>query len=178
MSIGDQEIRAIDARHAPDGQAMEFAQTLATRSDFGGYIGTPAALYAREENGDGLVRVSCTLRQALADDPRERLAGLMRLGEGETVYALPSGLDESDILAVHVGEEVIAVNLSAKFRRQLEMLEPNAERAAVYAMVNTLTEGMGSRRVAFFFEGKQPETLAGALEMRGTFMRNPGMVVN
>ena len=178
VSIGDQEIRAIDARHAPDGQAMEFAQTLATRSDFGGYIGTPAALYAREENGDGLVRVSYTLRQALADDPRERLAGLMRLGEGETVYALPSGLDESDILAVHVGEEVIAVNLSAKFRRQLEMLEPNAERAAVYAMVNTLTEGMGSRRVAFFFEGKQPETLAGALEMRGTFMRNPGMVVN
>ena len=178
VSIGDEEITGLGAAHAPDGQEMEFVQPLATRGDFGGYIGAPAALYAREENGDGLIRISCTLRQALADDPRERLTGLMRLGEDETAYALPSGIDESDILAVHVGETVIAVNLSAKFRRQLEMLEPNAERAAVYAMVNTLTEGMGSRRVAFFFEGKQVERLAGALEMRGTFMRNPGMVVN
>jgi len=178
VSIGEEEITGLDASHAPDGQAAEFSRTLATRGDFGGYIGAPAALYAREENGDGLTRVSCTLRQALANDPRERLAGLMRLGEADSAYALPSGLDESDILAVHVGEEVIAVNLSAEFRRQLAMLEPKAERAAVYAMVNTLTEGMGGRRVAFFFEGEQAETLAGALEMRGTFMRNPGMVVN
>ena len=178
ITIGEEDITGLAAAHTPDGQAVEFDGALATRGDFGGYIGAPAVLYAREENGDGLVRVSSVLKQAQADNPRERLLGLMRLGEGETVYALPSGLEEGDILAVHVGEEIIAVNLSAKFRRQLAMLEPNAERAAVYAMVNTLTEGMERRRVAFFFEGQQVETLAGALEMRGTFMRNPGMVVN
>ena len=44
-------------------------------------------------------------------------------------------------------------------------------------MVNTLTQGADVERVAFFFEGEQRETLAGSLEMRGTFLRNPGMVV-
>ena len=62
--------------------------------------------------------------------------------------------------------------------KAMEKLSPEQERAAVYAMVNTLTEGMGALQVQFFFEGEQVSTLAGALEMRGTFVRNPGMVVN
>ena len=45
-------------------------------------------------------------------------------------------------------------------------------------MVNTLTEDTRASRVAFFFEGGQAQTLAGGLEMRGAFLRNPGMVVN
>lgn len=178
ISIGEETVTGLDAAYTPDGQAMTFVHALATRDDFAGYVGAPAVLYAREENGDKLVRIPCVLRQALADDPRERLIGLMGLAEDETVFALPSGLEDADVLAVHVGKERIAVNLSAKFRRQLEMLEPNAGRAAVYAMVNTLTEGMGGKQVVFFFEGEQAKTLAGALEMRGSFMRNPGMVVN
>lgn len=178
ISIGEEEITQLDGAHMPDGLAMTFEQMLATRGDFAGYVGAPAVLYAREENGDKLVRIPCTLKQAQADNLRERLYGLMRLAEDETLFALPSGLDGEDVLAVHVGEKKIAVNLSARFRRQLEMLEPNAERAAVYAMVNTLTEGMGDRQVVFFFEGEQIGKLAGALEMRGSFMRNPGMVVN
>lgn len=178
ISIGEEDVSSLDAAHTPDGQALSFGQTLATRGDFVGYVGAPAVLYAREENGDGLVRVQCVLQQAKADNPRERLNGLMRLAEDENVFALPYGLEDRDILAVHVGEKEIAVNLSARFRRMLEMLEPNAERAAIYAMVNTLTEGMGSRKVIFFFEGEQVERLAGGLEMRGAFRRNPGMVVN
>ena len=178
VSIGDETLSGIDAAHTPDGAEIAFENALATRSDFAGCVGVPAVLYAREENGDGLVRLSCTIAQESADNPRKRLAGLMRLGEDETVFALPYGLVENDILAVHVSADAIAVNLSARFRRTLEMLEPKAERAAVYAMVNTLTEGMGNRRVVFFFEGEQVGELAGALEMRGSFARNPGMVVD
>jgi len=77
-----------------------------------------------------------------------------------------------------VGEEIIAVNLSGAFQEALAALDEKQERAAVYAMVNTLTEGMDADRVEFFFEGEQVSALAGALEMRGSFMRNPGMVVN
>ena len=79
---------------------------------------------------------------------------------------------------MHAGEETIAVNLSGRFRDALAALAPAQERAAVYAMVNTLTEDTRASRVAFFFEGEQVQTLAGGLEMRGTFLRNPGMVVN
>ena len=60
------------------------------------------------------------------------------------------------------------------------MRDPMEERAAVYAMVNTLTEFAGTdgtpQRVAFFFDGSQRESLAGGVEMRGELVRNPGMV--
>lgn len=151
------------------------AANLATRSDFEGCVGAPATLYVMD--GKGLSRVQRVLPQAQADDARARLAALMRLSE-EELFALPDGLTQEDILAVYVGEETMAVNLSGRFRDALATLAPAQERAAVYAMVNTLTEDTRASRVAFFFEGGQVQTLAGGLEMRGTFLRNPGMVVN
>ena len=151
------------------------AADLTTRSDFEGCVGAPATLYVMD--GTGLSRVQRVLPQAQADDARARLAALMALEE-EELFALPDGLTQEDILAVHAGEETIAVNLSGRFRDALAALAPAQERAAVYAMVNTLTEGTRASRVAFFFEGEQVQTLAGGLEMRGTFLRNPGMVVN
>ena len=153
----------------------ETAASLLTRSDFEGCVGAPATLYVMD--GEGLSRVQRVLPQALANDARTRLAALMRLGE-EELFALPDGLTQEDILAVHMGDETIAVNLSARFGDALAGLAHAQERAAVYAMVNTLTEGARASRVAFFFEGEQVQTLAGGLEMRGTFLRNPGMVVN
>ena len=83
-----------------------------------------------------------------------------------------------DILAVHTGPKEIILNLSGRFADGLAAFSREEERAAVYAMVNTLTEGTENRRVIFFFEGEQRETLAGGLDMRGAFFRNPGMVVN
>ena len=82
------------------------------------------------------------------------------------------------MLAVYEGLDVIAVDLSESFGRVIASLSPEEERAAVYAMVNTLTEGARSSEVQFSFEGEQVGTLAGALDMRGSFVRNPGMVVN
>lgn len=151
------------------------AADLTTRSDFEGCVGAPATLYVMD--GTGLSRVQRVLPQALTDDARARLGALMELGE-EDLFALPDGLTQEDILAVYAGEETIAVNLSGRFRDALAALAPAQERAAVYAMVNTLTEDTRASRVAFFFEGGQVQTLAGGLEMRGTFLRNPGMVVD
>ena len=70
------------------------------------------------------------------------------------------------------------MNLSSNFARAISSLSHRYERAAIYAMVNTLTEESGVSRVVFFFDGVQSEFLAGGLEMRGSFVRNPGMVVN
>ncbi|MGN0775180.1 MAG: GerMN domain-containing protein [Candidatus Ventricola sp.] len=152
----------------------EITADLATRDDFEGCIGAPATLYVMD--GKGLSRVQRVLPQAQADDARARLLALMTLGD--EVFALPDGLTQEDILAVYSGNETIAVNLSERFRDALAALGPGQERAAVYAMVNTLTEGAQASRVAFFFAGEQVQTLAGELEMRGSFVRNPGMVVN
>ena len=69
------------------------------------------------------------------------------------------------------------LNLSGAFAASMTRFTAAQERAVVYAIVNTLTQGTGVERVAFFFEGEQREALSGGLEMRGEFLRNPGMVV-
>lgn len=148
----------------------EAVSPLLTRRDFAGCIGAPTTLYAAE--GARLRRVQRVLSQSRADDARTRLETLMALENS----ALPQGLAQEDVLAVYVGAQTIAVNLSARFRDALAGMTPEQERAAVYAMVNTLTEGVQAECAAFFFEGEQVQTLAGGLEMRGEFVRNPGMV--
>ena len=120
--------------------------------------------------------MSCVVDQQRANSPRERLGQLMRMG------ALPRGLTDADVLAVAVEPERVLVNLSGAFAEALSGLSAQEERAAVYAMVNTLTEFAGTdgtpQRIAFFFDGVQRESLAGGIEMRGELMRNPGMVVD
>ncbi|MED9821329.1 MAG: GerMN domain-containing protein [Christensenellales bacterium] len=150
----------------------EVVSPLLTRRDFAGCIGAPTTLYVAE--GSQLRRVQRVLPQNKADDARTRLETLMALENS----ALPKGLTQEDVLAVYAGAQTIAVNLSARFRDALAGMTPEQERTAVYAMVNTLTEGVQAERTAFFFEGEQVQTLAGGLELRGEFVRNPGMVVD
>jgi len=176
VSVGERTVTGLKKEESLDGREITFEQTLATRDDFTGYVASVQTLYAMEDSG-GLKRVSCLLEQSSAQDARTRLGALMRLDE-EGLFALPDGLTDEDVLAVHTYEKEIVLNLSGRFADKLSALSQERERAAVYAMVNTLTEGTEIRQVRFFFEGEQRETLAGGLEMRGAFMRNPGMVVN
>lgn len=176
VTIDSLPVSMLYQEETPDGRSIVFAQALAMRSDFVGYVGAPARLYTMKD--DGLERVLHILPQERADDPRTRLLGLMDISQEEERFSLPQGLQESDILAVHVGGDAIAVNLSGNFARAVSSLSHRYERAAIYAMVNTLTEDMDVQRVVFFFDGEQRQSLAGGLEMRGAFTRNPGMVVN
>lgn len=173
VSLGEENIVFLSQERTPDGREIEFEHGLATREDFAGYVGAPATLYVMHEGG--LARRQYVTEQSLGGNMRARLEALLAHREDS---ALPEGLEPQDILSVHVGEEVISVNLSGAFREALAALDGKQERAAAYAMVNTLTEGMKAEKVEFFFEDKQVSALAGGLEMRGSFLRNPGMVVN
>ena len=175
VRIGGEQVTALSAQETPDGQEIAFAQTLATREDFGGYAGAPGVLYVPAREPGKLEAETCVLPQAQQHSARELLWQLtQRL---ETVGALGEGLTQEDILAVSVDETRILVNLSGAYADALSALTPAQERAAVFAMVNTLTEGDRPERAAFFFDGAQRAALAGGLEMRGEFLRNPGMVV-
>ena len=174
VRIGGEAVEALDAQQTPRGEALLFAEGMMTRADFAGYAGAPCTLYLPAEGG--ICEVSCVVDQQRANSPRERLGQLMRMG------ALPRGLTDADVLAVAVEPERVLVNLSGAFAEALSGLSAQEERAAVYAMVNTLTEFAGTdgtpQRVAFFFDGAQRESPAGGIEMRGELMRNPGMVVD
>ncbi len=176
--IGSERLTGLSESETPDGRAVAFEQSLITRSAFAGYAAAPCALYAQTESSPGrLQRVERAVAESRQTDPRERLLSLIRLSGEDGVFSLPESLGPKDILAVSVGEEHIAVNLSGAFAGTLSRLTPERERLSVYAMVNTLTEGTAAQSVIFFFDGEQRQTLAGGLEMRGKLMRNPGMVV-
>lgn len=175
VRIGGEQVTALLAEETPDGRAVSFTQTLATRVDFSGYVGAPGVICVPEKDNGKLVKETCVFAQAQQSSPRARLLALT--GRLVEIGALGDGLTNRDILAVSGDESRILVNLSEAYAQALSELTPAQERAAVYAMVNTLTEGASAERVAFFFEGEQVQTLAGELEMRGEFLRNPGMVV-
>lgn len=173
--IGEERVTELSAEQMPGGSAVVLEGALATRSAFTSLIGAPCTLYAGTEDGR-LRRVRRVIAQSGQDDPRARLVRLMALSREEGGSALPEGLDGEDVLAVASDGEEIRVNLSSRFARALESLCAQQARIAVYAMVNTLTEGGGAQRVRFYFEGRQMEAQPGGLEMRGAFARNPGMV--
>ena len=55
--------------------------------------------------------------------------------------------------------------------------EYGAEKEALlcYSMVNTLCLNSGMKRVCFFFDGEQTETIAGEIYWGGEFIYNPGL---
>lgn len=173
--IGEEQIDSLAAEDTPDWEAIEFAEVLATYGDFTAYTGAPAAVYLRAEGG--MLRIAQrVLHQSSASDPRALLELLMQPEEG--TYTLGEGLTAADVLAVSVQGEDVAVNLSAAFGEKLVELPQEEARAAVYGMVNTLTEGRRAGSVTFYFDGKQMERTLGGVEMRGELMRNPGLVVD
>ena len=173
--IGEERITALSGEQTPDGAEIVLEGGLATREAFAAMVGAPCTLYAGLRDG-GLLCVRRVISQSGQDDARVRLLRLMVLSQEEGVLALPGELGDGDVLAVAADAEEIRVNLSARFARALTSLSAQQARAAVYAMVNTLTEGGGAQRVRFYFEGRQMEEEPGGLEMRGAFTRNPGMV--
>ena len=169
VTIGEERVTSLDG-------GEPFAQGLITRGEFAQFTGSPVTLYAPGEREGELIPVRRALAQRDQYSPRARLYGLLAL-EGE-LRALPQGISEADVLAVRVEDDRVLLNLSGAFADALAAMTPEQERVAVYAMVNTLTEDTDVRGVTFFFGGGQVASLAGGLEMRGSFVRNPGMVVD
>ena len=144
---------------------------IVTREDFAGKTGAPVVLYVPAEDAGRLKRVRRVLPENKQYDPR---ALLMKLSEEPDV--LPAKLTEEDILAVRFEKNDVAVNFSGAFGDALYALDAEAARTAVYAMVNTLTEGRSQQSVIFFFDGKQRGEMDGGLNLAGRLVRNPGMV--
>ena len=150
----------------PSGQAMQLEGSLAVYADFAGMIGAPVTLYRGNGEG-GLIRSTAVLASSEAENPRAVLEAWME----------QNGYAKSDVLAVSTEEKNVIVHLSASLGKALEGMDDVQVRTAVYAMVNTLTQGRAQQGVIFFFDGKQLGELAGGLSMRGRLVRNPGMVV-
>ena len=131
---------------------------------------------------DGLL-VSCekTVDRETADSPRARLAALLEGPDAQDLEkgisaTLPSAAGEEDILGIAARDDTLLVDLSERFRAEIQALGPEKEMLLCYSMVNTLCENTDLRRVCFFFEDEQVETIAGTIYWAGTFDRNSGLI--
>ena len=95
--------------------------------------------------------------------------------EGGIAATLPGGIREDDILGISAEGDTLLVNLSENFRIRIQEQGKEKEPLACYSMVNTLCKNSGTKRVRFFFEGKQEEYVAGTIYWAGEFMYNIGL---
>jgi len=115
-----------------------------------------------------------------ADSPRAQLCALME-GPDESeqedgiVATLPGTIREDDILGIAAEGDTLLVNLSENFRAAILEREAGEETLICYSIVNTLCKNTGMKRVRFYFEGKQVETVAGTIYWAGEFMYNIGL---
>ena len=132
------------------------------------------------EKDGRLIRTEKAVDPETEDSPRVQLAALMqgpdsRDAEKGIVSPLPEGIREDDLLGIAPEGETMLVNLSGRFRDEIAAQGPEKEMLLCYAMVNTLCENNGMKRICFFFEGEQTEYIAGEIYWAGEFLYNPDL---
>ena len=132
------------------------------------------------EKDGRLARTEKPVDRETADSPRVQLTALIqgpdsRETEQGMIPSVPETIREEDLLGIASGGDTMLVNLSSHFREEIAAAGPEKEMLLCYALVNTLCENNGMRRVCFFFEGEQTEWIAGEIYWAGEFLYNPEM---
>ena len=151
---------------------------LVTRSAVAPFLTSDVTVYF-SRNGI-LCECERPISPDLADNPRAQLCALMEGPDGTEqeegiTGTLPASVREDDVLGISADGDTLLVNLSESFRAEIQAQGPEAETLICYSMVNTLCKNTGMKRVRFFFEGEQVETVAGTIYWAGEFMYNIGL---
>ena len=180
IRVGDMLIESISAQETVEGRVVTFPGGVMRRVDFSQYIADSCELYFPSLSENALVHVSRPVRQGYGVSPRAVMRELLKGPDEDESLSMdqvfPPELDETDFLAFEVQEEVLLINVSSRFQAVCSTLERAQERRLIYAIVNTMTDITPISRVYFFVEGEQVSAFAGGLEMKGAFLRNPGMI--
>ena len=93
-----------------------------------------------------------------------------------TEAVFPQGVSAQDLIDVNKEGDTALVNFSGNILTLSQDLSPEEERLFVYSLVNTLCDTRIIKRVRFYIDGLQTETLAGAVWMPGEFLKNPEII--
>ncbi len=159
-----------------DGSVLNMPGGLMEREQFSPLVGDPTVIYFPLADGSGLASVMRPLEQRNRTQARALLRELMNPPEdAKFTAALPTGIGDADILGLQILDDTVLINFTRAFAQACRGMTAVQERDMVYAIVNTLTELDGVRRVRFFVDGAQ-EQLAGTLFMGGEFLRHAGLI--
>lgn len=156
-----------------------FQGGLMQRHQFSAFLMEQTTLYFA--SGDRLSGVRRSMPFQQARHPRALLLALMQGPTRQELDAglepvLPDGLGDADVLGLAIEGDTLLIHLSARFAELLSTQAAEWEQQACYAMVNTLGEALGVKRVRFFFGGGMLEELGGRLYWGGEFMLNPSLI--
>ena len=171
--IADKPVTELDSERFRVGTILG---GLMRRSSFETFL-TGSTTVFFEKDGR-LVRTEKAVDRETADSPRVQLNVLMQgpdrqdLEKGIT-SPLPENVREDDLLGIALEEGTLLVNFSSGFRDRIAAQDPEKEMLSCYAIVNTLCENTGAKRVCFFFESGQVERIAGVIYWAGEFLYNP-----
>ena len=151
---------------------------LMRRSTFDVFLTGSTTVYFTKDGR--LVRTEKPVNRETADSPRVMLNALMQGperpdAEKGMTSPLPEDVREDDLLGISAEGDTLLVNFSGSFLEKIKAHGTEKEMLLCYAMVNTLCENTGMKRVCFFFEGEQAEWIAGVIYWAGVFLYNPGL---
>lgn len=168
MLTGD---RAVTSVVNPTQGSRLFPGGLHTREDYSGYLKARASVCRASEGLLSPCAVALPYRSVRS--PRALLLALAALPPEQAV--LPQGLTDADILGLSVTDDTLLVNLSARYSDIIRKSGAD-QRLTAYAIVNTMCDGLGVRRVRFFFGSQEVDALDGSLIWSGEFYHNPGLI--
>ncbi len=180
VRLGIDAVTELPAADTLSGRPVSLSGDLWTSALFWEDVASLIYIALPTSKGDQLVRVRRPVQATRCEEPRYVLEQLMlgpqsSDGRQDLMPAMPEGVGVEDVRAIAIEGDSVLISLSRQFATACAGLDQAGERRVIYAIVNTMTEFSQARRVAFFVEGEQIERLTGGLEMRGFFLRNPGM---
>ena len=175
VRIGDKPVTELKTAHF---DAVTALGGLVTRTAAEPFLMSSVTVYFAR-NG-----ILCECERPIArrsvDSLRAQMCALMEgpdatETEGGITATLPEAVREDDILGIAAEGDTLLVNLSEHFRTAIREAGGDAETMICYSMVNTLCRNTGMKRVRFFFEGEQAESVAGTIYWAGEFLYNIGL---
>ena len=159
---------------------MTFENGVQRRRQFAPAIREFARVYMCR--GSRLMSVQRSVAHGQALDPRVLMQLLMQgptqaeLANGYSAV-LPEGLDQTDVLGISAVGDVLLLNLSPRFERQIRQSDMDEQRLC-YSMIVTLCEALGLHQLRFYFNGENVGNLGGAISWQGEFMLNRSLVAD
>ena len=182
VRIGNEQIEAIvpSGIYHGAGEQILFSGGILRRIDFSSFLLTDCTLYFANNSG-GLIMVRRPVPYAFAYS-RRYLLGQLMLGPQSfdgvqgAAPVFPESIVDKDLLGVAKEADTVLVNFSQSLVEACRGFSPDRERQLVYAMVNTLLQSSAVKRVRFYIQGEQPQSLAGSLFLPGDFLMNADIV--
>ena len=155
---------------------------ILTRGNMAPYAGSNIKLYFPNKEMDALIEASRTVRcsemYALSTYMRELLKGPI-VTDGEEIGAsYTSTVDAGMIndIVFYADSNAVCIDLSRRFLDQLKALDEEAERMAVYSIVNTFCSKPYIKCVQFLVEGAREDVFVDKIHIKYPLMPSPGLL--